>query len=466
MGEIDTKIRFWSGLKTIGGTIVSVEHEGSRVIFDFGLNYNPAEEFSGIVKPRYHAIVEDYINLNKIPPIDGLYSKVDLRNLDNIVSAEEDNRNTMVFISHIHLDHIGAMGLIAPIIPVYLTEESLRIYRAFEAVGEGVFGERSYSSMRYEETLNVGSIKVTAIQLDHDVIGACGFFIETPDIRIVYSGDLRIHGKHPELTREFIAKANKFKPNVLMMEGTMINGEKDSRDTKPSPDLNGVNTEHQIKESLINKFEKSKGLILINTSERNVERLEDIIEASEKAGRKIVLEPETAYVVSTVLGKDNFLIYKSEEVEAKILEASEPEWMAELLMNFESINYKEINLSPQKYILQNSFRNLMELLDLNLKKSIYVHSNAVPLGAYDPDFEKLQEFLRRLKVEYEYIGTPGHAFHSHLKYIIEGIQPEILVPLHSFYPEKLYPESKLQFLPDYGVEYIVKDRKMIKLKIK
>ena len=32
-----TNIRFWGGLKTIGGTVVSVEYKNSRVIFDFGL---------------------------------------------------------------------------------------------------------------------------------------------------------------------------------------------------------------------------------------------------------------------------------------------------------------------------------------------------------------------------------------------------------------------------------------------
>lgn len=466
MKELNTKIRFWSGLKTIGGTIVSVEYENSRVIFDFGLNYSPAEEFSAAVKPRYHALVEDYINLNKIPPMDGLYSRKALRNLNSIISAEEEERNTIVIISHLHLDHIGAMGLISSSIPVYLTEESLRLYSELERIGEGVFGERAYSSVRYGEILKAGAIKVTAVQLDHDVLGACGFFIETPDVRIVYSGDLRLHGRHPELTRDFTAKANSFKPNVLMMEGTMINGEKDSKDTKPSDDMEGVNTELQVKEMFISKFEKAKGLILVNTSERNLERIVDIIEAAETAGRKMVLEPETAYLISSIMGKDNFTVYKSEELEEQLANSREAEWLTELLMEYDCLSYQEINLSPQSYVLQNSFKNLMELLDINLKKSVYVHSNAVPLGAYDPDWERLQVFLRKLKVDYEYIGTPGHAFHSHLKYIIDEIKPEILIPLHSFYPEKLYPESKLQFLPQYDVEYIVKEKKMIKLKVK
>ena len=466
MKEINTKIRFWNGLKTIGGTIVSVEYENSRVIFDFGLSYNPAEEFSAIVKARYHAMVEDYINLNKIPAIDGLYSRKDLRNLSNIISAEEDERNTAILISHVHLDHIGAMGVVSPKIQVYLTEDSLRLYEAVEEIGEGVFGERSYRSLKYEDVLNIGEIKVIAVQLDHDVLGACGFFIETPDVKIVYSGDLRLHGKHPELTMDFVSKAHNFMPNLLLMEGTMINGEKDSRDTKPSNELKGVNTEQQVKEMLVDKFEKAKGLVLVNTSERNLERIAHIVESAEAAGRKIVLEPATAYLISRIINMDNFTIYKSEELEAELLKDDVVGWMTELLEASEVVSYRDINLNPKKYVIQNSFKNLMELLDLNLKKSVYIHSNAIPLGAYDPDFQRLQEFLRKLKVDYEYIGTPGHAFHSHLKYIINEIAPDILVPLHSFYPEKLYPESRLQFLPHYGVEYIVKDKKMIKLKVK
>ncbi len=461
-----TRIRFWNGLRTIGGTVISIEHENSRVIFDFGLNYNPAEEFGALVKTRYYALVEDYINLNKIPPIDGLYSKKDLRNLSSIVAAEEDERNTAVIISHLHLDHIGAMGLVSSDIPVYLTEESLKLYEVLSEIGEGVFGERAYSPIKYQESINIGAIKVTAVQLDHDVIGACGFFIETPDVKIVYSGDLRLHGRHPEFTMNFLSKAYNFKPNLLMMEGTMINGEKDSKDTKPSSDLNGINTEQQVKKLFKEKFDKAKGLVMINISERNLERICDIIEASEESGRRVVLEAETAYLVLTIMNKNNFSVYESEELKSESIKDTLPSWVKVLKENFETMSYSKINESPQKYVLQNSFKNLMQLLDLNVKKSVYIHSNAVPLGAYDPDFEKLQGFLRKLKVDYEYIGTPGHAFHSHLKYMIDEIQPEILIPLHSFYPEKLYPESKLQFLPKYDVEYIVKEKKMIKLTVR
>src|SRR4051812_25389544 len=110
-----TNIRFWGGLRTIGGTIVTVEYKGSRVVFDFGLKYDPSTNFfDGQLKLRTTNIVQDYLRLGMVPKIDGLYSERDLAGNEGVVPAEKDHRETAVIISHIHLDHIGAMGTIAP----------------------------------------------------------------------------------------------------------------------------------------------------------------------------------------------------------------------------------------------------------------------------------------------------------------------------------------------------------------
>ncbi len=146
-----TNIRFWGGLRTIGGTVVTVEYKDSRVIFDFGMTYNPASNiFDGQIKRRTHGMVRDNLRLKLIPPIDGLYSAESLGDYQpKLIPAEESSQKTAVIISHLHLDHIGAMGLIAPSIPVYLTKESHELYRALEVIGQGVPGERDYQSCDY-----------------------------------------------------------------------------------------------------------------------------------------------------------------------------------------------------------------------------------------------------------------------------------------------------------------------------
>ena len=170
-----TNIRFWGGLKTIGGTVVSVEYKNSRVIFDFGLTYDPATNiFDGQIKRRSHGMVRDSLRLNLIPPIDGLYAAENLGSYQqDLIPAEEYGQETAVIISHLHLDHIGAMGLIAPSIPVYVTKESHELYQALEVIGEGVPGNRDYQSCDYGVSFSIGEINITPIQVDHDIRGMC-----------------------------------------------------------------------------------------------------------------------------------------------------------------------------------------------------------------------------------------------------------------------------------------------------
>src|SRR5262249_14812199 len=96
-----TNIRFWGGLRTIAGTIVTVEYKDSRVVFDFGLKYDPAANFfDGKLKLRTTSIVRDYLRLGMIPKIDGLYSEQDLAGTEGVIPAEADKRQTAVIISH------------------------------------------------------------------------------------------------------------------------------------------------------------------------------------------------------------------------------------------------------------------------------------------------------------------------------------------------------------------------------
>ncbi len=117
-----TQIRFWAGLRTIGGTVVTIEHGSSRIVFDFGtafLGGSPAADKE--VRLREQSLVRDYVKLGILPAIDGLYSKDELTGDPNLVPAEQFDLETAVFISHLHLDHMSMIGLIAPSIPVYMS---------------------------------------------------------------------------------------------------------------------------------------------------------------------------------------------------------------------------------------------------------------------------------------------------------------------------------------------------------
>ena len=56
--------------------------------------------------------------------------------------------------------------------------------------------------------------------VDHDAYGACGLLIETPDLVISYTGDIRLHGYRKDATLNFCKESEKC--DVLLIEGVRV----------------------------------------------------------------------------------------------------------------------------------------------------------------------------------------------------------------------------------------------------
>ncbi|MEQ6376296.1 MBL fold metallo-hydrolase [Bacillaceae bacterium S4-13-56] len=459
-----TTLTFYSGLRTIGGTIISLEYGNSRVLFDFGFVYSPASNiFDGQVQQRPSAFIRDYLKLGMLHKIDGIYHKEALLHEPSLLSAQEDQRETAVLISHLHLDHMGAMGAIDASIPVYMTSDSLRLYGALETVGEGVSSSRSYQSCEYNQAFFVGDIKITPLIVDHDVLGACAYHLETPDGAIVYTGDLRMHGAHPDRIESFIKSAKAKGFDAVIMEGTTLSGDEEptSEELMASPLLpSDLVTEKMIPIKMGEILKDTKGIGIFNIYHRNMDRIQGIIEAARISNRKVVLEISTAEITSKLLAQVDFFIYESEDLRQAKANNSLPEWQVKLLDTLPTVSYKDINEHPNEFFVQNSYQHSLELFDLHVKDGIYLHSNGVPLGSFDPAFENLEKILQNIGLERMEIGTGGHAIPQHLKYIVDELDPAILIPLHSFHPERLKSKHGIQLLPSYGVTYILTGGKM------
>lgn len=110
MEKKSTKFQMYSGLRTIGGVNASVSYGRDRVIFEFGSAYDPATAvFDGKIEPRRKNWVQDQLRVGLLPRIDGIYRREDL-GANPLVSAEESDWNTAVFITHLHLDHMALVA--------------------------------------------------------------------------------------------------------------------------------------------------------------------------------------------------------------------------------------------------------------------------------------------------------------------------------------------------------------------
>lgn len=445
--ENKTGIKFYSGTRTIGGTVVSIEYGDERIILDFGREFNPISVIVDGANEKLENVVKSYITLGLLPKIDGFYSQNNIPDKITIIPLEKYNKNTKVFISHLHLDHMKHIGLIDEKIPVYMSEDSFKFYQVLQKVGEGVLGTRKYSSIAYNQVLQFGEIEVTALRVDHDVIGACSYLVETPDVKILYSGDLRLSGIHPEWTLDMAHKARMVGTNILIFESTTI-----GREIKVNyidKDAEPYSGEKDIVDRVIAELAGKSGIVLFNIYHRNLDRISEFYKVARKSGRKLVLELCTAYIANTMLGIDDFYIIKEDTLENSEFDEN----IAEFYTNSPKLSLKDINEKNEKYLMQSSFHNLLWLMDINTHNGIYIHSNGTPLGEYDSNYKALKEFLNKLGIEYKYVGATGHANPRDLKNIAEIINPDWFIPLHGFYPENIHINCGIRFLPEEGKLY-------------
>ena len=120
-----TKINFYNGLTEIGGTFVSVETKKAKCMFDFGFaEQNRIDDKMNI---RMESVAEDSIRLGILPKEDGIYDKRVAEKMQ-VLPYGETKQECFFVISHMHIDHMGGLGMLHKDIPVYMSEESKRLY--------------------------------------------------------------------------------------------------------------------------------------------------------------------------------------------------------------------------------------------------------------------------------------------------------------------------------------------------
>ncbi|MFT8871870.1 MAG: MBL fold metallo-hydrolase [Sporolactobacillus sp.] len=444
MAHESTTIRFWGGLRTIGGTIISIECSGTRLIFDFGRTFSQQQNFlGGSFALRKGRTVHDALRLGVLPAIDGIYSRDQLQGEKQLKAAEETDIQTEVYISHLHLDHTGAMDTIAGSIPVYMTPESLKLEQALERSGERLALSRRYDKLQPSVPHRIGNLTMTPIRLDHDIVGASALHIATPDGSILYTGDLRLHGFHPQRTEAFIDQAKRLGFQLLIMETTTLSDVEQQRSplvaSRALPQR--LMTEQQLAERWKQLSGMTDGLIIFNVYNRNVERLRQIVDTARHTQRKAVFNPASACLLNAFYPDLPLAVF------AAAPGAAASEGYAE------QVSAAAINRAPGSYMLQCSFEDSLQLLDLNLDGARYLHAGGMPIGDYDPSYKQLLDFLALVGIEHVALNCSGHAAPQHLKWILDQLDPDLLIPLHGFHPERLMPARGRQFLPEYGRTY-------------
>lgn len=411
-------VSFHGGVGVIGSSKILIEQEGWRVLLDIGQDFHPGQGlFRGPVRYGASRELAHRLRVGEAPWIPGLFAP---QWLEGVSLPSGGDERTAVFVSHCHLDHIGLAGFVDERVPIYASPGTVRVETALARAGIGLHGrEPEIRPLEEGISLTFGPFRVTRFDVDHDVVGASGYRVDTAEGSLAFTGDFRLHGRHPERSFGFADRIRGV--DAFVTEGTTLG----------FPATIRVRTEADVDHDFERYVRETPGLVLMSLYPRNLERVEAFLDIAREAGRTIVW-PEATAGFLRAYGVSGGPVVAAEDVAIDDLRAQ-----------------------PQSFVLQTEVSRLPDLFDLKLRPgSIYLHANGEPLGPYDPDWDLLQDWLHTLQVPFVSIGTGGHATPDALQEIVDRVGAGVLFPLHTTAPHRLLPAPGCRrLLPAYARTY-------------
>jgi ribonuclease J len=390
--EEKVKITPLGGLGEVGKNMTLLEYEGKILIIDMGLNF-PEEDNPGV----------DYI----IP------------NISYLQGRKKDILG--VVFTHGHYDHIGA-------VPYFLNKlGNPALYASPLTMG---IIERRQDDFPNQPKLNktivedgskieLGPFKVEFFHQNHNIPQNLGMFIETPVGNILHTSDFKFDETPQNGPPTNFKKIKEFGDrgvHLMFSDSTAVEKEGHSL------------SEKVISENIEKIFQKAKGRIITATFSSLINRVQDIIELSEKYGRKVVIEGygmktnvELAINLGLIKANKNTFVDRRK---ADSLPDNKTTIICTGAQGEERAALMRITNGEHRYF------------QLKEKDTVVFSSSIIP--GNERSVQNLRDDILRQGADiYHYkmmdIHASGHGQSEEAKKMIEMVNPNFLIPIHGQY---------------------------------
>ena len=483
------KLTFYGGIREIGGSKVLLQDKNTAIFLDFGKTYHESSKyFEEFLNPRVVHGLKDYLELGLLPKKQGIYRE----DLIKILNKEGENQISYskpkvdgVLLSHGHLDHAGYISFLDPQIPVFTSKNTMAVLKAFyisrpksleneilelslrdiEDPRKRKKRRRKFKIINDQESFFIKNLEIIPIEIDHSVPGACMFLIKTSKGNILYSGDFRLSEIKQSEKKKIYSFLKKSKIKAFICEGTRIKEQ-------------SILREREVYKKALEKIKKIKGLVVVDYSIGDVIRFKTLLRIAKKTKRIIAL-PYNYFNYLTVLEKEGVLKergIKKADLQNVMLYAKRKitfkKWERDLIKNYKTCNSENIRNNKKKFMLVLNFYQVQELIDIQPgKESYYLRAITEPHSEeMEISEERFVNWIKHFNMQglknekdengiikkvFERAHISGHISGKELAEFIKKIQPEIIIPIHTEFPEEFKKMHKNVLIVEKGETFVL-----------
>ncbi|NLC26565.1 MAG: ribonuclease J [Fastidiosipila sp.] len=390
------------GMHEVGKNMTVFEYKDEIIIIDCGMGF-PDNDMLGV-----DVIIPDFTYLR-----------------------ENRHKITGLFITHGHEDHIGAIPWLLDEfdIPVYATPLTIKlIENKLESRNKKLLAKADLRQVKAGDTVDAGKFSVRFIHINHSVPDAASLAVRSPVGTVIITGDFKVDyspikgdpidlGTFAELGSEGVL--------ALISDSTNIEREGHSM------------SESKVGEAFSEIFANASGRIIVTTFASNVWRLQQVITAAERYGRKVLILGRSMlntfaaatqleyldYNPKTIINMNELDNYPAEQL-VLLTTGSQGEPMAALTRLAFSEHHSVEIMTGDTVVLSSS------MIPGN-EQAIYKVIDALFRQGADVIYHKLAE-----------LHASGHAFRDELLLINRLVRPKFFIPGHGEY-RMLYTHAKL-----------------------
>jgi len=405
-------VEVYGGFGEVGGNCIVIRDGDRKLVFDYGIRYGVMRKYYG----------------GRIEPL----GPVEMIRLGVAPNPEVSENAQALYVSHLHLDHVGLLSTTYPLTPIVFPDKD--IARATI----GAWYEKSprwlayvlpkhWDSVSSAKVLGEDKNSVIAIPVSHSAYPALAYMYMGKDAIVFYSGDFRLHPLvqlFPSL-EESLQKLGVDSVDVAIIEGTNIGN--------PSSFM----TRSGFEETLLNSIKTFDGVI-VSVDPYDLESVLYIYKVAEENQRDIVIASERIYWMLRVIYE------KMPQHINKTLTTSEtskrppPIPLNSISLVNEVFKYmkKYIIIAEPVHLLEHLRKLKVQGKEIDLTNTIALLLDPEPRETIrEVENKVLIQWLKMFGVQSQRVRLSGHYQPQQLKQIIQILRPKHLIPIHTEEPE-------------------------------